>query len=1152
MKKNILLSLVFILSLIVFGAVSVSAATYGNLTYEMSNNEVTITDCKTSVTTVEIPAVINNYPVTKIGNSAFNACSSLTSVTIPTGVVSIGNSAFYNCSGLASIDIPKTVISIESYAFSGCNKLKRVNITDLAAWCRISMSTSANPLYSGRAELWLNGSPVETLTIPSSITKIESGAFAGCSSITTLDLSNSNVREIDYSAFSNCENLKTVKFGRNIKTIGSGAFSGCSGIESVHINDLSQWFNISFSYSSVSSFTSNPLYYAKGFYVNDTLIEDLVIPNGITAVPDGAFCGYSGLKSVTIPEGVTKVEMGAFKACDGLNSVDLPESLTTIGGNAFENCTALTSIDIPEKVTNINGAAFKGCKALAEIYWNAVTVEDFDEYNYKPFESTNINKIIFGNSVKKLPAYIGIWGCDEICYIGTEDEFNKINFGNGNSHISSTDVKFLGNVRLLDEDGNELSNKLQPLGEVVDTSEIEIPDYNIVKLYTDKEMQNEYPIDKPIEQGILNLYTRVYHPLLNKVEVSGAESAVIGSKDVKKAVSFATDKDATVVYFYIRYPESLTLKEITPKDFAYIEKDDEYTQDGYTTTVVIGMRSDADWIPKQVIYTPFELTFDVSKNAVSGVVQIEVTEESCLIGNDEYSFEERIAGNLEILPKLAENIEISGVDVISAESTYTAIVSPDYTTNKEVEWSVDDKSIATVDEFGVVTPITSGTFTLTATAKDGSGVFTTKTVTVTRFVESIEITGADSITEATAYTANIFPDYATNKEVEWLIDNEEIAIIDQNGVVTPVTSGVVTVTVAAKDGSGVIATKEITVIKLAESIEITGEDNISSPTQYTATVSPDYTSNKEVFWTIDNEEIATVDEFGIVTPVTSGTVVLTATAKDGSEVFATKTIEIVKHAESIEIVGEEAITEPSRYSVIILPDYTTNKNAQWSVSDESVATVDENGLVTPLKNGKIVLTATAEDASGIQTTKSIVVTVSVRASSIITDIGVWDRDFDSDITKYLVYVPQNATQISFTTRSENATINVNGNIAGIGRSKKVDLDTDEKKVEITLTPTPENQLKANTYTITVVKFEGTKTTVSEDKKAFAVNPINVKTGTTVILALYENERLVEAQSAVFEGEDLEFATHKSYTQAKVMVWESPESLKPVCGAEIIE
>ena len=645
--------------------------------------------------------------------------------------------------------------------------------------------------------------------------------------------------------------------------------------------------------------------------------------------------------------------------------------------------------------------------------------------------------------------------------------------------------------------------------------------------------------------------TIIETPYLNDIAVSGTQSAVVGDTSVIHHIMLSTNKDANVLYTFVRYPDTLILKSINAKDFAYAEAEDEYTEDGFTTSIILAQYSETDLMPKNEILTPFELTFDISKSAIPGIVQIKATEESCLIGNDAYFFEESIAGNLEILPKLAESIEISGEDVISSATTYTAIVKPDYTTDKSVLWSVDNEAIATVNENGVVSPVTSGTITLTATSKDGSGIVATKTIQVTQGVTGIEIAGADSITESTVYTANITPDYATNKEVEWWIDNEAIATIDREGRVTPVTSGLVTITATAKDGSGAVATKEINIIKLAEVVEITGEASITSPSQYTAIVLPDYTTDKEVSWSVDNEAIATVDENGIVTPVTSGTITLTATAVDGSGVDAIKTIEIVKLAESIEIVGREEITEPSQYSVVILPEYTTNKEAEWSVSDESVATVDENGVVTPLKNGKIVLTATAKDASGVETTKSIVITVSVRANSITSDIGVWDKGFDSDITEYTINVPVGTASVYLTSSFTNATAKVNGSIAANGVRKKVTLSGTETNVEIVLTPTAGNSLKANTYKITIVRGSFTKTDVSEEGKAFTVTPINIETGKTVILALYNGEQFVEMQSAVYTGEAVPFTTTKTYTKAKVMVWDSVASVKPVCNVETI-
>ena len=99
------------------------------LTYKIEGETVTVVDCDESASgELVIPSVYNGKPVTSIGDQAFYACGSLTSVTIPDSVTSIGNQAFYDCSSLTNVTIPDSVTSIGDQAFYDCSSLLRVTI----------------------------------------------------------------------------------------------------------------------------------------------------------------------------------------------------------------------------------------------------------------------------------------------------------------------------------------------------------------------------------------------------------------------------------------------------------------------------------------------------------------------------------------------------------------------------------------------------------------------------------------------------------------------------------------------------------------------------------------------------------------------------------------------------------------------------------------------------------------------------------------------------------------------------------------------------------------------------------------------------------------------------------------------------------------
>ena len=220
--------------------------------------------------------------------------------------------------------------------------------------------------------------------------------------------------------------------------------------------------------------------------------------------------------------------------------------------------------------------------------------------------------------------------------------------------------------------------------------------------------------------------------------------------------------------------------------------------------------------------------------------------------------------------------------------TLKATVSPDDAANKAVAWSSSDKKIATVDAKGVVTGVAKGTATITAKAKDGSGVKATCKITVKQPVTKITLNKKSaSILRNKTITlkAAAGPSSANDKTVTWTTSNKKVATVNSKGVVKGIAKGTATITATAKDGSKVKAVCKITVKQPVTKLTI-NKTKLTVKKGKTATlkvtVAPSSANDKSLKWTTSNKNIATVTQKGVVKGIKTGTVTITAAARDGS------------------------------------------------------------------------------------------------------------------------------------------------------------------------------------------------------------------------------------------------------------------------------
>ena len=474
-------------------------AVTADLKYEIANGEATVagTNLADDQTSVIIPETVtidgNEYPVTAIGNEAFQGCSNLTAITIPNSVKIIGGGAFTNCTNLESINIPASVETLGNNIFEECYNLAEITVDDGNAYY-----SAVDGVLFDKNQTVLVACPsgkTDSYTVPSTVTEISHYAFQNCFQLEEVILPD-GLEGIGKGAFFNCDNLESIIIPESVTWIDYNAFDNCDNL-TIYCETCtypsswnSNWngsCDYQFAYGSWNLSDDGILTISKCVEFDDEdyypwysmrdEITSIVIEDGVTCIGNYAFYEQYNVETVTIPNTVTKVGYDAFDDCDNLTFNFDEDGGAYYLGDSENPYYCLVDYEYP-KITVHND-----CKVIANYALNGAsmvnvpeTVEYIgdDSFAYansvfytgsatgSPWGASNLNPIVDGDFVfadeekTELVGYIGNDSEIEIPSTVVYIDYNAFAFSN----ITSVDMSNASNLTYIGQSAFYLCQNL--------------------------------------------------------------------------------------------------------------------------------------------------------------------------------------------------------------------------------------------------------------------------------------------------------------------------------------------------------------------------------------------------------------------------------------------------------------------------------------------------------------------------------------------------------------------------------------------------------------------------------------------------------------------------------------------------------------------
>ena len=551
--------------------------------------------------------------------------------------------------------------------------------------------------------------------------------------------------------------------GHTVVAIGNGAFEGNKSVKSMVLPDtVTSIKSSAFAGSGLSSMVLPPNVTELGDLILDgnTGVEEISIPRTVSIHGwngKGVFEG-SGIRKAVFERGMTEIPVEIMKGSLYLNEVSIPDSVTSIGARAFEDCESLKQIQLLDSIISIDENAFRNCGLTSIKIPNSTA--DIGIYIFSNCRS--LEEVILPERLQNIPRSM-CEGCIALTRIAMPETVKSVGQSAFKDCTTLETIKWSKNTKTIQREVFKNCSALKSF---------QIPD--VVISIENNAFSN---CDALESIRIPDTVTSIGYGLFEDCDALREVSLGVGLTSIPDSCFEHCDALESLILPY-------RIKSIGENAFKNSVKFTSITIPRATTS-----------IPSTAFSYPAKMT-------VYGVPGTYA---------ETFATEQNIRFVAKEIKAAAALLNQKVITLNRGDTARLALsVEPaDFT--DEVSWKCTDTDIATVDDGGVVTASGVGNATIKVTVGDVSA---SCAVIVQEPVSGIWLNATQLTLEALdtyQMEANIWPEDAYNKEIEWLTSNAEIASVDNAGLITAQKKGTAIITAKAKDGSDVSAACEVTV-----------------------------------------------------------------------------------------------------------------------------------------------------------------------------------------------------------------------------------------------------------------------------------------------------------------------------------------------------